>query len=105
MRNRYFPLALLLLAHLRGLTGPGPNHRQKSCTEGLPVRNVRYLALYPDAFNPAQRTGYNQTQARNWIVWLKKTTSVDGFHWDAVKHFSYNTQQDLSSNLNLTLAF
>ncbi|RYY20210.1 MAG: DUF1939 domain-containing protein, partial [Cytophagaceae bacterium] len=43
--------------------------------------------------------GYSQTQARSWAVWMKKQTGVDGFRWDAVKHFSYNTQQDISYNL------
>jgi alpha-amylase len=58
-----------------------------------------YLALYPGAYNPTQTAGYSQTQARNWLVWMKKQTGVDGFHRDAVKHFSYNAQQDLSYNL------
>jgi alpha-amylase len=30
---------------------------------------------------------------------MKKQTGVDGFRRDAVKHFSYNAQQDLSYNL------
>ncbi|RZL11239.1 MAG: DUF1939 domain-containing protein, partial [Hymenobacter sp.] len=58
-----------------------------------------YLALFPNAYNPAQPQGYSQTQARSWAVWMKKQTGVDGFRWDAVKHFSYNAQQDISFNL------
>src|SRR6476661_5045763 len=54
---------------------------------------------FPNAFNPTQSSGYTRSQARNWIVWLKKQTGVDGFRWDAVKHFSYAVQQDLSYNL------
>jgi len=48
--------------------------------------------------NPAQYLDYNRTEARNWIVWMKKQTGVDGFRWDAVKHFPHYIQQDLSYN-------
>ncbi|MBF9237878.1 DUF1939 domain-containing protein [Hymenobacter sp. BT683] len=54
---------------------------------------------FPNAFNPTQTSGYSRNEARNWIVWMKKQTGVDGFRWDAVKHFSYAVQQDLSYNL------
>ncbi|GAA3970644.1 alpha-amylase domain-containing protein [Hymenobacter antarcticus] len=50
-------------------------------------------------YNPTQNAGYSRDEARKWIVWLKKQTGVDGFRWDAVKHFSYPIQQDLSFNL------
>ncbi|KAA9339170.1 T9SS type A sorting domain-containing protein [Hymenobacter busanensis] len=50
-------------------------------------------------YNPAQSAGYTRNQARSWAVWLKKQTGVDGFRWDAVKHFSYAAQQDISYNL------
>ncbi|RZK54804.1 MAG: DUF1939 domain-containing protein, partial [Hymenobacter sp.] len=67
--------------------------------DGYGPLSPNYLALYPGAYNPTQTQGYSQTQARNWAVWMKKQTGVDGFRWDAVKHFSYNAQQDLSYNL------
>ena len=67
--------------------------------DGYGPLSPNYLALYPSAYNPPQSQGYSQNQARSWIVWLKKQTGVDGFRWDAVKHFSYNAQQDLSYNL------
>lgn len=54
-------------------------------------------------YNPVQASGYNRTQARNWIMWLKKQTAVDGFRWDAVKHFPYFVAQDLSYNLKYSL--
>lgn len=57
------------------------------------------LSQYPTAYNPTQAQGYSQNQARAWVQWMKKQTDVDGFRWDAVKHFSYNAQQDLSYNL------
>ncbi|GAB3841308.1 alpha-amylase family glycosyl hydrolase [Hymenobacter jeollabukensis] len=51
------------------------------------------------SYNPPQSAGYSRDQARSWLVWLKKQTGVDGFRWDAVKHFSYAAQQDWSYNL------
>jgi alpha-amylase len=50
-------------------------------------------------FNPSQYNDYNRTEARNWIVWLKKQTDVAGFRWDAVKHFPHYIVQDLSWNV------
>ncbi|MCI1186054.1 hypothetical protein MON38_01385 [Hymenobacter sp. DH14] len=77
----------------------GNDTDNNSSTDGYGPLSPNYLAQFPGAFNPAQGPGYSQTQARNWIVWMKKQTGVDGFRWDAVKHFSYNAQQDLSFNL------
>jgi len=50
-------------------------------------------------YNPVQTDNYNRDEARNWIMWLKKQTGVDGFRWDAVKHFPHFVVQDLSWNL------
>jgi alpha-amylase len=50
-------------------------------------------------FNPVQYNDYNRTEARNWMVWFKKQTGVDGFRWDAVKHFPHYIVQDLSYNV------
>ena len=50
-------------------------------------------------YNPGQYLEYNRTEARNWMIWLKKQTGVDGFRWDAVKHFPYYILQDLSYNV------
>ncbi|MBH8569738.1 DUF1939 domain-containing protein [Microvirga sp. STS02] len=79
--------------------GPDFCYGNDGGNDGYGQLSPNYLALYPGAFNPVQGAGYSQTQARNWIVWMKKQTGVDGFRWDAVKHFSYNAQQDLSFNL------
>jgi alpha-amylase len=51
------------------------------------------------SYNPAQGPGYSRNQARSWVLWMKKQTGVDGFRWDAVKHFSYPAQQDWTYNL------
>ena len=50
-------------------------------------------------YNPVQSSGYNRDGARDWIMWFKKQTDVDGFRWDAVKHFPYFVVQDLSYNV------
>jgi alpha-amylase len=50
-------------------------------------------------YNPAQYLNYNITEARKWMIWLKKQTGVDGFRWDAVKHFPHWVVQDLSWNV------
>lgn len=54
-------------------------------------------------YNPAQYNNYMRTEARNWVLWLKKQTGVDGFRWDATKHFPEWVQQDLSYNLKYNL--
>jgi alpha-amylase len=36
---------------------------------------------------------------RNWLVWMKKQTGVDGFRLDACKHFPYWVTQDFFWNL------
>ncbi len=50
-------------------------------------------------FDPVQESGYNRNRAREWIMWMKKQTDVDGFRWDAVKHFPHFVVQDLSYKL------
>jgi alpha-amylase len=79
--------------------GPDYCYGNDGGTDGYGPLSPAYLALFPNAYNPTQTAGYSQTQARNWAVWMKKQTGVDGFRWDAVKHFSYNAQQDISYNL------
>ncbi len=50
-------------------------------------------------YNPVQTNNYNRDQARNWMLWFKKQTDVDGYRWDAVKHFPHFVVQDISYNL------
>lgn len=54
-------------------------------------------------FNPPQYSGYMRTEGRNWIMWMKKQTGVDGFRWDAVKHFPSFVQEDYSYNVKYIL--
>ncbi|WP_315818156.1 alpha-amylase family glycosyl hydrolase [Paraflavitalea speifideaquila] len=50
-------------------------------------------------FNPTQTSDYMRTQTRNWFVWMKKQTGVDGFRFDAVKHFEPWAIQDFLWNI------
>lgn len=50
-------------------------------------------------YNPAQTSNYMRNGGRDWIMWYKKQTAVDGFRWDAVKHFPTYVQEDYSYNL------
>ena len=50
-------------------------------------------------YNPVQGKNYMRDQAREWIKWFKKQTGVDGFRWDAVKHFPEWAQQDFLYNV------
>lgn len=54
-------------------------------------------------YNPSQSSNYMRNEARNWVMWLKKQTGVDGFRWDATKHFPVWVQQDLSFNLKYNM--
>jgi alpha-amylase len=47
-------------------------------------------------FNPVQPSNYMAQSAKDWIVWYKKQTGADGFRWDAVKHFGFDVQRDLT---------
>jgi len=49
-------------------------------------------------FNPPQATNYMRDNARNWLVWSKKQTGVDGYRFDAVKHFPAYVIEDLLFN-------
>lgn len=50
-------------------------------------------------YNPVQTTDYMRTQTRNWFIWMKKQTGVDGFRFDAVKHFPHWALQDFLWNV------
>lgn len=46
--------------------------------------------------NPTQGTDYMYNGATNWFKWFHKQTNVDGYRWDAVKHFPVYVQRDLT---------
>ena len=43
-------------------------------------------------FNPVQSTNYMTNGGRDYMAWFKKQTAVDGFRFDAVKHYSIAAQ-------------
>lgn len=57
------------------------------------------LSTTSGIYNPAQYSGYNTAQARDWLIWMKKQTGIDGLRWDAVKLFPHYTAQDLIWNV------
>ena len=73
----------------------GPDISYESNSTG-PSSNV-------SGYNPEQPANYMRDEGRNWITWLKKQTAVDGFRWDAVKHFPAYVQEDYSYNLKYLL--
>lgn len=90
---------------------PNPNN---NCTSGDicaaffgPDISYESNAIGPSSnvvgFNPTQSSNYMRDGGRNWIMWMKKQTSVDGFRWDAVKHFPTFIQEDYSYNVKYLL--
>ncbi len=53
---------------------------------------------YDTPSNPGGNCRYMRDQARQWFVWFKKQTDVDGFRFDAVKHFPPAVVEDLLAN-------
>lgn len=54
-------------------------------------------------YNPDQTANYMRNEARNWMMWFKKQTAVDGYRWDAVKHIPDWFQQDMLWNVKYSL--
>ncbi len=57
------------------------------------------------SYNPPQSTNYMRKGIRDWSVWLKKQTGVDGFRLDAAKHFEPWATQDFLWNLAYNAGF
>lgn len=45
-------------------------------------------------YNPPQSSNYMLNSGREYMGWFKKQTDVDGFRFDAVKHYSIPAQRD-----------
>ena len=56
-------------------------------------------------FNPQQGEFYMRNQARDWLIWLKKQTGIDGFRFDAIKHFPSAVMEDFLWNLQNNAGF
>lgn len=50
-------------------------------------------------FNPTQSPTYMRNQMREWMIWYKKQTGLDGLRIDAVKHFPTEITEDFLWNL------
>jgi alpha-amylase len=48
--------------------------------------------------DPSQSSGYMRNQVRDWTRWLVKQTGIDGFRFDAVKHFPSFVTEDVLWN-------
>lgn len=57
------------------------------------------------SYNPAQGVDYMRNGMRDWSIWLKKQTGVDGFRLDAVKHFEPWATGDFLFNLAYSALF
>jgi len=57
------------------------------------------------SYNPAQSANYMRNGIRDWSIWLKKQTGVDGFRLDAAKHFEPWATQDFLWNLAYNAVF
>ncbi len=55
--------------------------------------------------NPVQEADYMRNQTREWLIWMKKQTGMDGFRLDAVKHFPAYVTEDMLWNLQNNAGF
>ncbi len=53
--------------------------------------------------NPAQSSNYMLNGGRDYMAWFKKQTDVDGFRFDAVKHYSIAAQNDYITHVKYNL--
>lgn len=67
--------------------------------------NVTILGITKPYNNASQPSNYMAQNAKDWIVWYKKQTGADGFRWDAVKHFGFDVQRDLTYALKYQSSF
>jgi alpha-amylase len=58
-----------------------------------------------NCYNPTQDPDYMKTQARDWFVWFRKQTGIDGYRFDAVKHFPSDIVEDLLWNVQSNAGF
>ncbi|MEM9022154.1 MAG: alpha-amylase domain-containing protein [Bacteroidota bacterium] len=56
-------------------------------------------------YNPVQSANYMRDQGRDWFVWFKKQTDVDGYRFDAVKHFPTYVVEDYLWNAQFNAGF
>ena len=88
----------------------GPDMAYENNSIGLSTNiptsgSVTIKGITKPYFNPVQPSNYMAQGAKDWIVWYKKQTGSDGFRWDAVKHFGYDVQRDLTYALKYQSGF
>jgi glycosidase len=69
-------------------SGPSSNIPTSGTPAGYPATRPYY--------NPPQGTDYMYNGATEWLKWYHKQTNVDGYRWDAVKHFPVYVQRDIT---------
>jgi alpha-amylase len=73
-------------------------------SSNIPTSGTALIAGTTRPFtNAPQTSDYMRNNARNWIMWYKKQTGVDGWRWDAVKHFPIYAQEDFIYNTKYVL--
>jgi glycosidase len=68
-------------------------------TSGMAVINNVSRPYY----NPVQSDNYMLNGARDYLAWFKKQTGIDGFRFDAVKHYSIYAQNSFIMNIKYNL--
>ena len=61
--------------------------------------NANILGTVRPYFNPLQTSNYTLNGANDNMAWFKKQTGVDGFRFDAVKHFLISAQNTFINNV------
>lgn len=92
---------------------PGPGDNRFTGDDLSRITFGPDIAYYPNSrglssistFNPPQGENYMRNQGREWMIWLKKQTGVDGFRLDAIKHFPAAVCLDYISNLQDNAGF
>ncbi|EFX77149.1 hypothetical protein DAPPUDRAFT_305927 [Daphnia pulex] len=68
------------------------------------------VCYYPGAYgqssnaihNPPQSSDYMRNEVRSWLIWYKKQMGIDGWRFDAVKHFLPSAMEDFLYNLQFS---
>lgn len=92
---------------------PGPGDNRYTGDDLSRIMFGPDVAYYPNSFgqssistfNPVQTANYMRNQAREWMIWFKKQTGVDGYRLDAIKHFPAGITEDILWNLQNNAGF
>ncbi len=79
--------------------GPDIDYSASSVGQSSNIPTTGVPSGYPASrpyYNPTQANNYMYDNAKAWMIWFKKQTGVDGYRWDAVKHFDLFVQRELT---------